>query len=249
MAEVVLTWLRSASKPISKTCDYPLTEHRIVKTSPKKDGFVFSVVCSLTYDIKLQPTFDRQEPLITNNEVRKGTIATAYEDYPYFLEAIERIHNVFQGMLQNEGGGGKYLTHQGRRYKIRTGERGGTYILVKNKKTYISQTQHTHQKGGNRVPEDIFKFMYDRFIHRVLQHYDADEFTQVEAKIFYDEENGTHFVLCYDLTEIGNRMMYYLNMQEIILDYTDYTHQKNVQAIEQKYDTLTSSHQQFLAVA
>lgn len=207
----------------------------------EKDGYIFSVTRSLTYDIPFRDSFDRQEPLITNSEVRNGTIASAYAEHPYFLEAIERIHHVFQGTQQ---GGEDHFMYHGRKYKLHTANRGGKFILVNRKRMYVRS-----QKGGNTISDAVIQFMYDRFIHRVIQHFDADEFAHVDAKMLYDEEKGTHFVLCYDLTEIGQRRMYYLNIQEILSDYSDYTQQRNTQAIEQKYDMLASAHKQSLDVA
>lgn len=60
-----------------------------------------------------------------------------------------------------------------------------------------------------------------------------------------------HFVLCYDLTEIGERQVFYLAIKEVIDDYEIYVNGDDQQktAINQKYESIAFTHRHALEVA
>lgn len=207
-----------------------------------ENGYTFTTDHSYKYDIRFQPVFTSQEPLLLNGNVHQGTIGEAYADYPEFLEAMEKVHRIFQGEelpIVQSGGSTKY---NGRRYKIRIGSRGGKYIIVNHQKIYLNKS---HGGGSENISEQTIDFIYKNIVHRVVKHYENNEFQKVYAKMIYDDVNGDYFVLCYDIPSLDIRQLFYLKKSEIQTDMEPIM-QSN---IEQKYNHIVSHHIQSLATA
>jgi hypothetical protein len=211
----------------------------------EQSTYVFDIDHSRRYEVPFESIFDRKAKLIPNLEVKSGTIESAYEEQHEWLHVIERIHSIFQGGGVQQHAG--YMKHQGRRYKIREGCRGGRYIQVAGSKKYINQ------QGGNNLEiiDPLFKaamqFTYDRLVRKVLAHYE-DHMEELEASAWYDEE-GEHVVLCYDLPRIYNRRIYYLRVTDLIHDYLDSkTGETYATPISQKYDQMVHAHTEAISV-
>lgn len=201
-----------------------------------KDGrYVFDIDHSPHYNFIFEDTLNKNANLIPNKYVKKGTLTSAYQDEPHWLDVIAEIHGVYQGRTKVQDGG--YHTHKGRRYKLHEGSRGGRFIMRNGERKYIK-----HGGGIDPILQEAAQFMHDRFIKRVIEHYAAN-LDEVDAKLLFDADDSEQVVLIYDMPNVGTRRMYYLGVKEILADArTAAEYPGKAPAIQEKYDAMCTVH-------
>jgi hypothetical protein len=97
---------------------------------------------TLYYMYKFLTRKEETEELQTRRHNLANEFLAHLKDHPmYTAEALRLLINTLQDErppTESSGGGKKYVVYKGKRYKVRTGKRGGSYILVNKKKKYIS---------------------------------------------------------------------------------------------------------------
>lgn len=204
-------------------------------------GYTFDINHSQHFNIQYEEPFNRDAPLIPNEFVTGGSLSSAYQKEPEWLDVIGHIHKVYSGAQM----GAAFVKHLGRRYKLQTGPRDGQYIQLGGQKKYV------YQSGGFDM--DLFRaavqFVYDRVIKRVLEHYN-ENLEMLESKLLFDEKDAEFVVLFYDNPSVGTRRMYYLHLDELVRDYHDSVSSNvdKVQAVHRKYEQLYQNHVQSIEV-
>jgi hypothetical protein len=93
---------------------------------------------TVTDNQELKNLFIQDIQALTEDLIQNFTLDYLYEHLYDLSKKIEELFKFNEGLLEFKMEGGKF-TYKGRKYVIRNGLRSGKYILVKNKKVYLSQ--------------------------------------------------------------------------------------------------------------
>ncbi len=162
---------------------------------------------------------------------------------PYAIPMFQAI--VKQIVTPSRRGGGMYMYHQGRKYKIRQGPKGGRYILVHQNKKYITTSFHG---GYSMFTQDGFAELFASFLRECLVSKISQQIEYLEEVVYVDDDGSDRVLLRYvqDFGSNGEDLLrsslYFMSKLYVLNTFHIYLTPTQSRTAEQKHqlDTFAS---------